>query len=392
VLVGTRLLSELADHPGEVRRVRAAGVGAALAVVEVLPQGGFLFAAQSAQGLEERRASLVRVAVVWGGIVLGTLLLIVFLISRSLLTGPIQRLVQSVGMVAAGEADEVGSAIDDEDLGVLRETLRTMAYRIQEDRRHIQEQVSRLESINHELVATQEKLIRTEKLASVGQLAAGMAHEIGNPIGVILGYLELLRDGRLGQEHQAKAVQQIRESVDRVDSIIKDLLNYSRPALDEETSSYAVATVQEIFALLKPQKRFRNVQLEMTGESGGDVQVAIPPSRFKQVLVNLLLNAADAMGGQGRVVVSIEDSQYRVSLAVADTGPGIPEEHRLKLFDPFFTTKPAGEGTGLGLFVCHTIVNRYYGRMEVANRDEGGAVFTLHLRRHTRQEPGREES
>lgn len=380
VLVGPDMLGELRAQPGRIRQVEAPGHGSLLAILEPLPQGGYLFAARSLSSYEERRASLIGLSVLWGGLVLLALILVAFLVVRSLLTGPVRRLVRQFGKVAVGEEVDLPRSIDDEDFGTLRESMKAMALRIQADRRQIKDQVARLEEINLELVRTQEKLIRTEKLASVGQLAAGMAHEIGNPIGVVLGYLDMLIEGKLSEEQRHQAHEQIRSSVHRVDSIIKDLLNFSRPALDEEVSSPAAGTVSEVFALLGPQKRFRNVVLKQVVAEGEDVGVAIPPSRYKQVLLNLLFNAADAMSGAGTLTVTVTPGPHKVTVSVADTGPGIREEIRYRLFDPFFSTKPVGEGTGLGLFVCHTIVTRYNGRIDVENGPEGGAVFSLHLR------------
>jgi signal transduction histidine kinase len=110
------------------------------------------------------------------------------------------------------------------------------------------------------------------------------------------------------------------------------------------------------------------------------VSAAIPPSRFKQVLLNLLINAADALAGKGRIVVTMaRKDDRRIQISVADNGPGIPADIYLKVFDPFFTTKGVGKGTGLGLFVCHTIVSRYGGEIALESKPGQGATFTVTL-------------
>jgi signal transduction histidine kinase len=174
-------------------------------------------------------------------------------------------------------------------------------------------------------------------------------------------------------------VEQLRKATERIDGTIRDLLNFSRPAEDEQSQCEVRRDVAEVVALVRPQKRFRDVAVRFEDRVAGPARCRIPPSRLKQVLLNLLLNAADAMEGKGDLTVTLEREEGRVRLSVQDSGPGIDEKVLLKIFDPFFTTKGVGKGTGLGLYVCHTIVGRYGGEMEVDAGMGRGARFTVKL-------------
>jgi signal transduction histidine kinase len=235
------------------------------------------------------------------------------------------------------------------------------------------------------LARQREQIIRSEKLASVGQLAAGVAHEIGNPLAAILGYVDILRadaagKGELPTAERQDALDRVKAETQRINRIIRELLEYSRPTREDPVATDLLRVVQSAQALLAPQSRFREVRVVTTPVAEAWPQVMVVPSRLVQVLVNLMLNAADAMAGKGTVVVSCEAESQRVLLSVADAGPGIHKAFRRKIFDPFFTTKPVGHGTGLGLSVSRSIVESFGGTLELAPELEGqGAKFVLSL-------------
>ncbi len=235
------------------------------------------------------------------------------------------------------------------------------------------------------LVNQREQLIRTEKLASVGQLAAGVAHEIGNPLAAVLGYVDILRadaadaaspSGRaLGPADRLDALDRVKAETQRIHRIIQDLLEYSRPSHEEAQTTEPLKIVDTARALLAPQARFRGVSVD-TGKAATWSNVLVSPGRLTQVFVNLLLNAADAMGGTGTITVSCHAADGRVQITFADEGPGIPVESRRKVFDPFFTTKPPGQGTGLGLPISRSIIESYGGSLEIVSDGEGKGART----------------
>jgi two-component system NtrC family sensor kinase len=253
------------------------------------------------------------------------------------------------------------------------------------------------------LASQREQLIRTEKLASVGQLAAGVAHEIGNPLAAILGFVDILRSDLSGAtapllpaDHR-DMLDRVKAETQRIHRTIQDLLDYSRPSREDPQPTDPLKILTASQGLLEPQKRFRGVRVVTapgTQPAGSATQsatqsqsfpswprVLVSPGRLQQVFVNLLLNAADAMDGEGTVAVSCVGTAAHVLLTFADTGPGVPPELRRKIFDPFFTTKPPGQGTGLGLAISRSIVESYGGTLDVdpAVTPGSGAAFVIAL-------------
>ncbi len=264
------------------------------------------------------------------------------------------------------------------------------------ERSRLAGKVAELERANTELVSARESLFRSEQLATLGRLASGIAHEVGNPLGAITGYVELAR-GRLRAEDPAAVRHRGTAEVDdflarigaeasRIDAIVRDLLDFARSAPPALGPVDVGAAVDAAVRLARVQARFRDVEVEIeVGEER--VRVLADERRLSQVLLNLLLNAADATGGRGRVRVSSrplppDGGAARVEVQVADSGPGIAPEHLPRLFEPFFTTKAPGQGTGLGLAVCHGIVASFGGAISAANLPGGGAAFRLTLPLH----------
>jgi two-component system NtrC family sensor kinase len=255
----------------------------------------------------------------------------------------------------------------------------------EEGPKEIAELASAFNQMTASLAVQREQIIRSEKLASVGQLAAGVAHEIGNPLAAILGYVDILRSdlagrGDLPQADRQDALDRVKAETQRIHRIIRELLEFSRPSREDPEPTDPLRTVQSAQALLAPQSRFREVRVVTMPAGEVWPRVMVAPSRLVQVLVNLMLNAADAMAGKGTIVMSCQQEGRKVLLTIADEGPGIPKENRRKVFDPFFTTKPVGQGTGLGLSVCRSIVESFGGTLELAPSVAGeGAKFTIAL-------------
>jgi signal transduction histidine kinase len=244
---------------------------------------------------------------------------------------------------------------------------------------------SAFETMTDSLSAQREQLIRSEKLASVGQLAAGVAHEIGNPLATILGYVDILRGEAEGKADMPKAERvdallRVKAETQRIDQIIRDLLDYSRPIQEEPIPTDPMRIIVTAQGLLAPQARFRGVKILFSPVADSWPSVLIPPRRLVQVFLNLLMNAADAMSGKGTVVVVCETQGDQVMISVIDEGPGVPDAIRGRIFDPFFTTKAVGQGTGLGLSVSRAIVENAGGNLELASARKGqGTTFLVTL-------------
>jgi two-component system, NtrC family, sensor kinase len=256
-----------------------------------------------------------------------------------------------------------------------------MAGELRKQKSALEERLSELERATSELRATRDQLVRSEKLASVGRLSAGIAHEIGNPLAAISGLVEILQMGGLSAAEHDEFLGRIRGETDRIHRIIRELLDYSRarpsqPAAAEPTNLAEV--IEEAVKLVAPQKDLRQVTIERRVHDEAPI-VRAPHDELTQVVLNLLLNAADAVAGDGTILLDLTRKGARIVLAVSDTGPGIPEALLAKIFDPFFTTKPPGKGTGLGLAVCLSLVERFGGKITAENGPSGGARFTVSL-------------
>jgi signal transduction histidine kinase len=249
---------------------------------------------------------------------------------------------------------------------------------------HLRDQLNRLERQREEIVATREQVVRSEKLASVGRLAAGVAHEVGNPLQAIVGFSDMLARGGLDEGQEADFHARLKSEAERIHQIIRQLLDYARPVEDAIEPVDLAAVVEQSLQLVGPQRKLKQVEVEREG-LGQLPPAAANTQRLVQVLVNLLLNAADAIAegerpprsqggegeGAGTVTVRgqpLDDDQ--VEIRISNTGPAIPLEDRGRLFDPFFTTKDPGEGTGLGLSVAQSIIESYGGRLELADDEQ----------------------
>jgi two-component system NtrC family sensor kinase len=234
--------------------------------------------------------------------------------------------------------------------------------------------------IRRELEQARIQLLQAEKIASLGRLAAGVAHEINNPLAGILIYADMLMKEVGAHPQWSQDLEEIINQTLRCKQIVTRLLEFSRQPLGQRVVFDVNDLVERCVELLSHQPLFHDV--EFIRDLHGDLPSILgDPGQIQQVFTNLLINAANAMNGKGRLTLTsrFEAGSAEVMLTVADTGPGIAPEIMDKIFEPFFTTKLPGEGTGLGLSVAYGIIQQHEGRIEVVNAPEGGAVFTVAL-------------
>ncbi len=254
---------------------------------------------------------------------------------------------------------------------------------------HLRSTVSELARSNEELANAQVALVRSEKLASMGQLAAGIAHEVNNPLGVVIMYSHFLAEQLAGKPEYREDLAMVVEQADRCKKIVAGLLDFARQNKVEHDRIHIDDLVQRgLRGLAHPL----GVEIEVE-HAVSDPLVEVDPDQITQVLVNLVSNAFAAMPDGGRLRIRTEDSGDIVRIIVSDTGVGIPPEHFAKLFEPFFTTKRGGKGTGLGLAVTYGIVKMHRGDIKVASNADAakgptGTTFTVILpRRRTEASP-----
>jgi len=271
----------------------------------------------------------------------------------------------------------------------LAESEMCLPYTIEQLRRAVKE----LALSNTQLANTQEALVHSEKLASMGQLAAGIAHEVNNPLGVVLMYTHLLLEEAEADSPFRQELQTIVEQTDRAKRIVAGLLNFARQNQVVPTAVDVRDLVKRaLTAVLVPE----TVRVE-TIHQGDGTSAELDRDQVTQVLVNLISNACDAMPAGGEVKIATHTDSENVRFVVSDTGTGILPEHRTRVFTPFFTTKPAGQGTGLGLAVTYGIVKMHRGDISLrSNADPAagptGTTFTVTVPRRRAAEKEKEES
>jgi signal transduction histidine kinase len=250
----------------------------------------------------------------------------------------------------------------------------------------------RVESRTRELQETQNQLMQSEKLKSLGQLVAGVAHELNNPIGFVHANLQLLdefieklvaaqesgADTSQYRDAISKLLSRSREGTERVKQIVQDLRTFSRMDQADLQMAQLADEIDRTLTLMEP--RFRG-SIEVVRDYAPLPEVRCFPSQLNQVFLNLLMNACDVLDEEngGTITIRTRSIPDGVQLEFEDSGPGIPAEVQTRLFDPFFTTKEIGKGTGLGLSLSHGIIERHGGRIQIVSDPGQGAVFQIEL-------------
>jgi signal transduction histidine kinase len=251
-----------------------------------------------------------------------------------------------------------------------------------DDKNEIHHLVAAVNRMVGELEKRREQLVQSRKIASIGTLTAGIAHEINNPINNISLILESLLEDEQGMDdgERRRLYQEAMDQADRASEIVKNLLEFSRASHPRMEETRLEEVVDKTFRLVKNELDLHHIRFVK------EVNCNLPPiqldkSGVQQVLLNLFMNAIQAMekGGELKAVIRAAESSAEARIDVVDTGPGIAPEHINQLFDPFFTTKKVGVGTGLGLSVSYNIIKKCGGRMEVESQPGQGACFSIFL-------------
>jgi len=295
------------------------------------------------------------------------------------------------------EDDEIIFSVrkGDNELSRLSKALNSMLKRLSADREKLRSTVQSLEKANLELKKAQREIIRAEKLASVGRLSAGIAHEIGNPIGIVIGYLELLKQKDITGNERDEYIHRAEQEIERINSIIRQLLEVSRPSNEGRTVISVHDLIHDTADVLRVQPLMSDIELSLSLAAEDDTVLA-DSNQLRQVFLNLIINAADAMacegqesGGKLEIITEIEQdtdtdtdtgtSSTQLKIIFIDDGPGIGEETLANIFDPFFTTKDPGRGTGLGLSVSFMIVESLSGKMTGVSEEGKGTTMIISL-------------
>jgi two-component system NtrC family sensor kinase len=333
-----------------------------------------LFAHDSTQ--RQLAFSLVRIIV---QLFITALVIVVFINILASLTvlAPIRRLLIATERIGGGDLTHPVDAAGRDEIGDLGRAFNDMLGRLRGSEAKIREQLESLRQTHGELQAKEDQLVESEKMAAVGRVAAGVAHEVGNPLGSVTGYLAMLRDEKLSEEEFRDCLQRTGQELERVNRIMHDLLNYARPQRLEWCDMDVTSLVRDTLTLVASQQEFAAATFRTKLAEGlpvvrGDLHLA------QQMLVNILLNASQAMPDGGCITLrTFADASGGAGISVEDEGPGIRDEDLSHIFEPFFTLKKQGRGSGLGLALCKRIAASMNVSLEVDSRPGDGATFRL---------------
>jgi two-component system NtrC family sensor kinase len=294
-----------------------------------------------------------------------------FTVARPL--GAVEREMQSLERLEWAPEEQGGGPL----LSRFQASLRRTATALAAERALTQRQLADLAAANERLTRAQAELVASERLATVGRLAAGVAHEIGNPLSGVLGWLSVAQAKSAGDAELSGYLREMESEVRRIDGIVRSLLDLGRPRQPQVGPVPVAELVNTAARLVGSGPEFREVTVETEIEPG---LVALADSGpLSQVVINLLINAAQAIGGPGSIRVVGAAEGGRVRIDVLDSGPGVPAELRDRIFEPFFTTKSGGKGTGLGLAVSRHLMSQMSGNIAVGESPGGGGKFTVSL-------------
>lgn len=318
--------------------------------------------------------TVMMIATLWASI---TFFLIVF-VNR-----PIKLLLKQIRTMAQGELDGTVPKFTSYELAVLSDSFNRMTQNLRKARSELEDWAHtlelRVEDRTNELKQVQSQLVRSEKLASLGELVAGIAHEINNPLTGILMYASLVQhDDRLNPVFKNDIATIVRET-ERCARIVSGLLDFSREKTPKKKLSSVPAIMDATLGLIKSQSIFLNVTIR-TDYALDLPDIPVDPNLIEQVFVNVLMNAGQAMPDGGDLTIRLGRSEdgEQIIVEISDTGYGIPEANLKKIFDPFFTTKE-NKGTGLGLSVSYGIIESHGGKIEVQSTLREGTTFTVLL-------------
>ena len=296
---------------------------------------------------------------------------------------PIRGLVDQARSVGAGDLSRRSGARQRDEIGMLGRELDAMSDRLVAARDRVAaETASRIEAL--------EQLRHAERLTTVGKLAAGVAHELGTPLNVVLGRARMIASGEVAGEAARDNARVVAEQAERMARTIRQLLDFARYRAPQRAATELAPLIEQVHLLLAPLARKKGVTLRLEG-CAGPCRADVDAAQFQQALTNVVVNGIQAMAEGGELTVTLSREAKRppaapaaplrqhVCVAVRDHGPGIPPDVLPRIFDPFFTTKEVGEGTGLGLSVAYGIVREHDGWIDIDSRAGHGTVFSLWL-------------
>jgi two-component system NtrC family sensor kinase len=297
---------------------------------------------------------------------MGVALIVAYFIAYRIVK-PIRQLVSASERLAHGDLSHRVHLKSRDAIGKLGDTFNFMAESLKERDDQLKERA-------------QKTIEESERLATVGQLAAGVAHELNNPLGSVLIYSHLILEGLDETDPRKDNLEKIVKQATRCKKIVQGLLDFSRQTEPEMNFANINELLNGALNLVENQVIFQNIKI-IKDLMSSPPPVLVDSSQIQQVFINITLNAAEAMNGQGKLTIVTRESQdgHHIEIGITDTGCGISEENMKRLFEPFYTTKEVGRGTGLGLAISYGIVQRNNGTIQVKSHVGEGTTFTIRL-------------
>jgi len=311
------------------------------------------------------------------------LLSLIVLLINKFVNLPVKRLLDGTKKIAEGDMEYKIPVSSNDEIGVLTESFNRMTESLAKAENKLKEWGKTLEvkveERTKELETAQKQLLQSEKLASLGKMAAGVAHEINNPLTAVLTFSKLLLDDLDKNDPRCEDLQTIVDETLRCRDIVRGLLDFSRETKSMKKSADINLIIENTLFLIEHQAVFQDIEV-VKNLSDNLPQISIDASQIKQVFMNMFLNAAEAMSGRGTLnITTTSDEDKFIVIKIKDTGCGISEKNIIKLFDPFFSTKKVGEGTGLGLSVTYGIIKAHNGSIDVKSKVGKGTDFIVRL-------------
>ncbi|MBI3399316.1 MAG: HAMP domain-containing protein [Deltaproteobacteria bacterium] len=259
----------------------------------------------------------------------------------------------------------------------LQEEVTKRTRELEMEKNKLENIITEMQRLTEERMTMERQLFHADKLVSLGELSAGIAHEIGNPLAAIKTVIQAMDEETPFAEEQREYMKRILKEVDRLAAFLKTFSAFAHPSINQSARCRVDSVLKDVIFLVRNEAQKHNIEIDYMMRKDTP-EVIIDSDQLKQIFINLILNAIQAMQDGGKIAVSIENLDGKgVKISVSDTGPGIPQEIIGKIFDPFFTTKPSG--TGLGLAIVHRIINEHKGEIEVKSEVGKGTIFTVNL-------------
>jgi two-component system NtrC family sensor kinase len=348
----------------------------------------------SLEALDSQLAELQRTTLTVGILISLALVGVVAFYTRRYVTKPVARLMEGTQRVAEGNLRQDIPVDTSTELGALEHAFNDMAHAVAKARAErlavLQSLEQKVEERTAQLKSAQSRMVQSEKLSSLGRLAASIAHEINNPLAGILTYAKLIirtLEGKDDDPARVTAVKHLRlvqRETERCTAIVRNLLDFARERPLTPKTIGVQGAIDEALMLVSHQAKLQDIAIDKDMKAVGLVHADF--GQLRQAFINIIINACDAMAGGGRLAVRTRDGDATVNIEFADTGCGVPPEHLNKILDPFFTTKE--KGTGLGLSVVYGIVERHHGQVEIESEVGKGTTVRIRLPRAADEEPG----